>query len=94
METKEKHVKKEGKVVLNALRTDLTGCRSCATDYAADNLRYAIARLSGVSKAKVDEITGKVTIEYDTEKIVLSKITGRIEKLGYRVEIILREELR
>ena len=93
METKEKHVKKAEKVILNALKTDCTGCRACATGYEADNLRHAIARLNGISKVRVDEITGKVTIEYDTQKISLSKITERIEKLGYQVEILSREEI-
>jgi copper chaperone CopZ len=81
------------KVILNASKTDCTGCRTCATDYEADNLRHTIARLNGISKVKVDEITGKVTIEYDTRKIVLSKITERIAKLGYQVEISSREEI-
>jgi copper chaperone CopZ len=82
------------KVILNASKTDCTGCRTCATDYEADNLRHAIARLNGLSKVKVDEITGKVTIEYDTQRISLSKITERIEKLGYQVETLSREEIR
>ena len=93
LETKEKHVKKAEKVVLNASKTDCTGCRACATGYEADNLKHAIARLNGISKVKVDEITGKVTIEYDTQKISFSKITERIEKLGYQVEILSREEI-
>ena len=80
------------KVILNASKTDCTGCRTCATDYEADNLRHAIARLNGISKVKVDEITGKVTLEYDTQKINLSKVTERIEKLGYQAEILSREE--
>jgi len=82
------------KVILNASKTDCTGCRTCATNYEAENLRHAVARLNGISKVKVDEITGKVTIEYDTQKISLSKITERIEKLGYRVETLSREEIR
>ena len=82
------------KVILNPSKTDCTGCRTCATDYEADNLRHAIARLNGISKVKVDEITGKVTIEYDIQKINLAKITERIEKLGYQVEILSREEIR
>jgi len=81
------------KIVLNASKTDCTGCRACAADYEADNLRHAIARLTGISKVKVDEITGKVTIEYDTEKTSLSTITQRVEKLGYKVEILSREEI-
>jgi copper chaperone CopZ len=93
LETKEGHEKKAEKVILNVSKTDCTGCSTCA-DFKADNLRHAIARLSGVSKAKVDEITGKVTIEYDTQKIILSKITERFEKLGYQVEIVSREEIR
>jgi len=80
------------KVILNASKADCTGCSTCA-DCKADNLRHTIARLNGVSKVKVDEITGKVTIEYDTKKIILSKITERIGKLGYQVEIVSREEI-
>jgi copper chaperone CopZ len=81
------------KVVLNALKTDCTGCSTC-TDFKADNLQHAIARLNGVSKVKVDEITGKTQIEYDTQKIILSKITERIQKLGYKVEIISKEAIK
>jgi copper chaperone CopZ len=92
LETKEKREKKAEKVILNALKADCTGCSTCA-DFKADNLRHAIARLNGVLKVKVDEITGRITIEYDTQKIILSKITERIEKLGYQVEILSREEI-
>jgi copper chaperone CopZ len=81
------------KVILNALKTDCTGCSTCA-DFKADNLQHAIARLNGVTKVKVDEITGKTIMEYDTQKIILSKITERFEKLGYQVEILSREEIR
>jgi copper chaperone CopZ len=81
------------KVVLKASKEDCTVCSTCAT-FKADNLGRALSRLCGVSKAKVDEITGKVSIEYDTQKIILSKITERIEKLGYQVEILSREEIR
>lgn len=81
------------KVALNALKKDCTGCRTCATDYEADNLKHALARLNGVSKVNVDKVTGKVTIEFDTQKILLAKITERIEKLGYEVEIISSEEI-
>ena len=81
------------KVILNASKKDCAGCRTCATDYEADNLRHAIARLNGISRVKVDEITGKVTIEYDKQKINLSKITERIGKLGYQVDILSREEI-
>ncbi len=92
LETKEKQNKIE-KVILIALKTDCTGCATCA-DFKADNLTHAIARLNGVTKIKVDEITGKTIIEYDTQKIILSKITERFEKLGYQVEIVSREEIR
>ena len=80
------------KVVLKVSKKDCTVCSTCAT-FKADNLRHALSRLNGISKVKVDEITGKVTIEYDTQKINLSKITERIEKLGYQVEILAREEV-
>jgi hypothetical protein len=67
---------------------------STCADFKADNLTHAIARLNGVLKVKVDEITGKTIIEYDTQKIILSKITERFEKLSYNVEIVSREEIR
>jgi copper chaperone CopZ len=82
-----------GRVVLKASKKDCNACSTCAT-FKADNLRHALSRLGGVSKVKVDEITGKVTIEYDTEKIILSKVTERIVKLGYQVEILSRGENR
>jgi copper chaperone CopZ len=78
------------KAMLNASKRDCTGCSSCEV-FKADNLRHAIARLNGISKVKVDEITGKVTMEYETEKISLSKIIERIEKLGYQVEMVSTE---
>ena len=92
METSEKHFIRATieKAILRASKTDCTGCRTCAT-FKADNLRHAIARLSGVSKVKVDGISGKVTLEYDTQRTSLPKITERIEKLGYQVEIVSRE---
>ena len=80
------------KVILKASKKDCTTCSTCAT-FKADNLRYALSRLNGISKVKVDEITGKVTLEYDQQQISLSKITERIEKLGYQVEILSREEI-
>lgn len=75
------------KIVLKTQKIECTGCKTCATDYAAENLRHALARLSGVSKVKVDEVTGKVTIEYDSQKISYSKFTDRLVRLGYQVEI-------
>ncbi len=80
------------KVILSTSKTDSTGCSTCA-NFKADNLRHALARLNGVSKVKVDKIIGKVTIEYDKQKINLYKITERIEKLGYQVEILSRDEI-
>ncbi|MCW4047578.1 MAG: cation transporter [Candidatus Bathyarchaeota archaeon] len=80
------------KVILNAQKRDCAGCRTCATDYEADNLMHAIARLNGVSKVDVDRVTGRVTIEHDAQKTSLAKIIERIEKLGYQVEVLSREE--
>jgi len=81
------------RIILNTAKIDCRGCKTCASDLEAENLRHAIARLSGVLGVKVDEITGKVSIEYDTQKISFSKITERIEKLGYKVEIVSKEEI-
>ncbi|HLN46357.1 MAG TPA: heavy-metal-associated domain-containing protein [Candidatus Sulfotelmatobacter sp.] len=80
------------KATLNTYKLDCTGCKACAADYQADNLKHAIARLIGVSKIKVDGVTGKVVIEFDDTKISLSKITQRMEKLGYHVEVVSTEE--
>ena len=81
------------RVILNASKTDYAACRTC-DDLKAKNLQHALARLNGVLKVKVDEITWKITLEYDKQKINLSKITGRIEKIGYPVKILSREEIR
>jgi len=81
------------KLVLRTEKIDCTGCRTCATDYEADNLKHALSRLNGVSKVKVDKVTGKVTIEYDIQKNSASKFTDRIQKLGYQVEIESMEEI-
>ena len=80
------------KVILITSKTDSTGCSACAY-FKADNLQHALARLNGILKVKVDGITGKVIIEYGKQKINISKITERIEKLGYQVEILSRDEI-
>ena len=80
------------KITLSTYKTDCTGCKVCASDYQADNLRHAIIRLNGISQVKVDGITGKVTVEFDTAKIDITKITERIQKLGYHVEVVSMEE--
>ncbi|MFW6110701.1 MAG: cation transporter [Thermoproteota archaeon] len=80
-------------IVLKSEKIDQTGCHTCATDYEARNLQHALARLNGVSKVKVDKITGRVILEYDTQKISDCKITERIEKLGYQVEIESKDEV-
>lgn len=81
------------KTTFSTYKVDCTGCKACAADYQADNLRHAIARLNGISDVKVDEVTGKVVIKYETEKISLTKITERMEKLGYHVEVVSTEEI-
>jgi len=78
------------KAVINTSRRDRTACSTCTT-FKADNLRHALARLSGVSKVKVDGLSGKITVEYDDQRICLSKITERIEKLGYQAKTVSRE---
>ncbi len=80
------------KATLSTYKVDCTGCKACASDYQADNLRHAIARLSGILEVKVDELTGKVVVKFDNAKINLAKITERMEKLGYHVEVLSTEE--
>ena len=82
------------KTTLNTYKTDCTGCKACASDYQADSLKHAIARLTGVSNIKVDDVSGKVVIEFDDAKINLLKITGRMEKLGYHVEVLSTEAVK
>jgi copper chaperone CopZ len=81
------------KTTLRTSKIDCTGCKTC-TNFQADNLRHAIARLIGISKVKVDGVTGKVVVEYDTERINLTRITERIQKLGYHVEVLSTEEVK
>jgi copper chaperone CopZ len=81
------------KIVLKTEKIECIGCRTCATDYEADNLKHALARLNGVSAVKVDNVTGKVTIKYDTKIISTSKFADRIGKLGYHCEVESREEI-
>lgn len=81
------------KITLKTEKIDCAGCKVCAADLAADNLRHALARLNGISNVKVDNITGKVTLEHDQQKISIPKISKRIEKLGYKVEILSREDV-
>ena len=80
------------KTTLNTYKIDCSGCKACASDYQSDNLRHAIARLRGISNIKVDDVTGKVEVEFDSAKIDLIKITDRMEKLGYHVEVVSTEE--
>ncbi len=80
------------KATLNTYKLDCTGCKACAADYQADNLKHAIARLTGVSRIKADGVTGRVIVEFDDDKTDLSKITQRMEKLGYHVEVATTEE--
>ncbi len=80
------------KTTLNTYKLDCTGCKACAADYQADNLKHAIGRLNGVSSIKADGVTGKVVVEFDDSKIDLSKISQRMEKLGYHVEVAKTEE--
>ena len=79
------------KATLNTYKLDCTGCKACAADYQADNLKHAITRLNGVLDMKVDGVTGKVVVEFDAAKINLSKIAQRMEKLGYHVEVVSTE---
>jgi copper chaperone CopZ len=81
------------RTTLKTWKDNCTGCKTCM-NYQADNLKHAIARLIGISKVKVDGVTGKVVLEYDDKRISLTKITGRIQKLGYHVEVLSTEEIK
>ena len=81
------------KIIIKTEKLDCEGCKACASSLEADNLKHALARLSGISKVKVDEITGKVTAEYDPQKIGSAKIVERIQKLGYHAEVSSTEKI-
>jgi copper chaperone CopZ len=79
------------KVFLSTSKIGVGGCSTC-TIFKTENLKGAIARLPGVSKVKVDEMASKIMIEYEPQKISLSKITERVGKLGYQVKTVTKEE--
>jgi copper chaperone CopZ len=80
------------KAILKTSKIDCTGCKTCASDYQADNLKHAITRLIGISEVKVDGVIGKVIVEFDAATMDVAKIIERIQKLGYYVQVLPTEE--
>lgn len=78
------------KIIVKIAKMSSDACPTCATYFEARSLEHALMRLSGISKVRVDEVAGKISIEYDVQKISILKITERLEKLGYRVENVSR----
>jgi hypothetical protein len=80
------------RTTLNTYKVDCTGCKACAADYQADNLRHAIARMTGISDVKVDEITeaGCISVVVNSALLLLNKpkafansAQGDVSKGGY-----------
>jgi len=76
------------KLTLKIAKTEgkACACGSCGDNFQAIGLERALIRVTGVSQVKYDVIASKVKIEYDSQKVNPSKITERLEKLGYRIE--------
>ena len=55
-------------------------CASCAL-----NVEKSLNKLEGVKEAHVNIGTEKATVEYDPEKMNLSKIEKAVEESGYKV---------
>ena len=58
---------------------------TCASCSAA--VERNMSKAEGVISASVNLATEKLTVEYDTEKISIEDMAGRIDKLGYKLEI-------
>ena len=74
------------KLTLKVDKAEGNACPTCGGSFQGTTLENTLMRLNGVSKAKYDEVTYKVKIEYDPQKVNPSKITERLQKLGYRVQ--------
>ncbi len=72
------------KLRLKIVRNDSIACPTCATGLEAKIIEEAIKRLRGISEAKYDEVTGHLSIVFDSDNVTPSKIITRLEKLGYR----------
>lgn len=55
-------------------------CASCVLV-----IEKKLNEIEGVREAKANYLLGKVSITYDPERVLVSKIEEAIEKLGYRV---------
>jgi copper chaperone CopZ len=74
------------KLTLKVEKTEGNACPTCGGSFQGATLENTLMRLNGVSKARYDEVTYKVKIEYDPQKVNPPKITERLQKLGYRVQ--------
>ncbi|MFQ5981692.1 MAG: cation transporter [Candidatus Heimdallarchaeota archaeon] len=68
--------------VEEVLRVEEMYCTSCA-----ETVKKAISKLPGVSRVRVNSLTSRAVVEFDSTRIHLDKLVYTVEKLGYRVEI-------
>lgn len=62
---------------------DVTGM-SCG--HCENTVRTSVGALSGVNNVSVELKTGKVTVDYDPQKVDLKTIENVIEDKGYEVK--------
>jgi len=63
-----------------SIRIGGMGCAACAA-----KIEEALRRIEGVHGAAVNLVEGKVSVEYDPEKVKLKEIEAAVEDAGYRV---------
>src|SRR5690606_4457091 len=69
-----------GMMMKISIRIGGMGCAACAA-----KIEEALRRIEGVHGAAVNLVEGKVSVEYDPEKVKLKEIEAAVEDAGYRV---------
>ncbi|HZX20931.1 MAG TPA: heavy metal-associated domain-containing protein [Clostridia bacterium] len=66
--------------VTKTLQVKGMACAACSS-----KVEHNISKLEGVIKAVVNLTTGKLTVEYNPEKISIDEISDKVDKLGFQV---------
>lgn len=71
---------------MNTLKKHSLNFSSIKCQNCVNNINGNISKIEGINK--VDAMTdGKVTVEYNLEKVTLNKIEKEINKLGYKTNL-------
>ncbi|MBI4691055.1 MAG: heavy-metal-associated domain-containing protein, partial [Nitrospirae bacterium] len=68
------------KVSRTNLKVEGITCTGCATD-----AETVLKNIEGILDAKVDYLTGGITIEYDPDEIEKDRILSVVKKMGFKV---------